>query len=145
MLPRSLQSRLLLTFVTLTAFGLGGVILLTGWQLTAASLDHSKRDLDLQVQTIANALREPIERGSDIGGGRPLDALIASYAQGMNGRVTLLDTQSNVVLSSDPAVSNTGCRESRRVRGGAQWDIGIHDPVGRMAKGKSACSWPHRS
>ena len=106
MLPRSLQSRLLLTFVTLMAFGLGGVILLTGWQLTAASLDHSKRDLELQVQTIANALREPIERGSDAGpgGGRPLDALIASYARGINGRVTLLDTQSDVRLSSDPTV-----------------------------------------
>jgi signal transduction histidine kinase len=106
MLPRSLQSRLLLTFVTLMVFGLGGVILLTGWQLTAASLDHSKRDLELQVQTIANALREPIERGNDVGagGGRPLDALISSYARGIDGRVTLLDAQSNVLLSSDPAV-----------------------------------------
>ena len=106
MLPRSLQSRLLLTFVTLMTFGLGGVILLTGWQLTEASLDRSKRDLELQVQTIANALREPIERGNNFGagGGRPLDALISSYARGIDGRVTLLDPQLNVQLSSDTAV-----------------------------------------
>lgn len=106
MLPRSLQSRLLLTFVTLMALGLGGVILLSGWQLTAQSLDRSKQALGLQGQIIANALREPIERGNDAGVnvGRSLDALIGSYAQGIGGRVTLVDPQSNVMLSSDPAV-----------------------------------------
>ncbi len=106
MLWRSLQGRLLLTFVTLMVFGLGSVIALSGWRLTAQDLAHSKRDLELQAQIIANALREPVGQG-DRGnptGGRSLDTLIGSYAQGIGGRVTLVDAQLNVVLSSDAVV-----------------------------------------
>ncbi len=105
MLPRSLQGRLLLTFVTLMALGLGSVILLGGWRLTAQNLNRSQQNLELQGQIIANALREPIERGSTgPAGGRSLDTLIASYAQGIAGRVTLVDPQLKVVVSSDLAV-----------------------------------------
>jgi len=103
---RSLQGRLLLTFVTLMALGLGSVIVLSGLRLNAQTLDRNEHDLELQAQLIANALRDPIEHSdeADHGGGRSLDALIASYAQGVNGRITLVDAQLNVVLSSDNAV-----------------------------------------
>ncbi len=103
---RSLQGRLLLTFVTLMAFGLGSVSLLAGLRLTGQDLAHNQRDLELQAQTIANALRDPVGLGSrrTPTGGRSLDVLISSYAQGIGGRVTLLDPQLNVTLSSDSAV-----------------------------------------
>ena len=103
---RSLQGRLLLTFVTLTVFGLGSVSLLAGLRLTGQDLAHNQRDLQLQAETIANALRDPVGQGDRRapGGGRPLDTLISSYAQGIGGRVTLVDPQLNVTLSSDSAV-----------------------------------------
>jgi signal transduction histidine kinase len=103
---RSLQGRLLLTFVTLMVFGLGSVSVLSGLRLTGQDLAHSQRDLELQAETIANALRDPVGLGDrrDPSGGRSLDALISSYAQGIGGRVTLVDPQLNVTLSSDSAV-----------------------------------------
>jgi len=86
--PRSLQSRLLLTFVSLAVIGLGSVIALSGWRLTAEDFAHSERDLELQARLIANALREPLrqgDRGSVASGGRTLDVLVTSYAQGIGG------------------------------------------------------------
>ncbi len=104
--PRSLQARLLLTFVTLMVLGLGGVIFLGGLRLTAQDMARSERDLALQAQIIANALREPVGFGGEIehSGGRSLDTLINSYAQGIAGRVTLVDTHLNVEFSSDKTV-----------------------------------------
>ena len=104
---RSLSSRLLLTFVTLMVFGLGSVIVLSGWRLTAQDLAHSQRDLELQAQIIANALRDPVQQGDPTDRTtvrRSLDALVVSYAQSIGGRVTLVDPQSNVVFSSDSVV-----------------------------------------
>jgi len=100
---RSLQGRLLITFVTLMILGLGGVIVISGLRLTAQTLDRNEQDLELQAQLIANALREPVEHPSPENAptGRTLDALINSYAQGVDGRVTLLDANLNVVFSSD--------------------------------------------
>ncbi|MBI5030236.1 MAG: HAMP domain-containing protein [Chloroflexi bacterium] len=108
MRPRSLQSRLLLTFVTLMVLGLGGVILFSSIRLTRQILDRSQRDLQLQAQIIANALREPVahaeeeERNNE--SGRSLDTLIGSYAQGVGGRLTLLDRNLRVIFSSDNLV-----------------------------------------
>lgn len=103
---RSLQSRLLLTFVTLMVFGLGSVSVLAGLRLAGQDLAHSQRDLELQAETIANALRDPVGQGEQgpRPAGRSLDTLVSSYAQGIGGRVTLLDAQLNVALSSDSAV-----------------------------------------
>jgi methyl-accepting chemotaxis protein len=106
MQTHSLQSRLLLTCATLMVFGLGSVSLLAGLRLTGQDLAHNQRDLELQAETIANALREPVgqrDRRAP-GEGRPLDELIGSYAQGIGGRVALVDPQLNVTLSSDSAV-----------------------------------------
>jgi signal transduction histidine kinase len=106
MRTHSLQRRLLVTFVTLMVFGLGSVSLLAGLRLTGQDLAHSQRDLELQGETIANALRDPVGQGERRapGEGRSLDTLISSYAQGISGRVTLVDPQLNVTLSSDSAV-----------------------------------------
>ena len=108
MTPRSLQSRLLLTFVTLMILGLGGVIVLSGIQLSAQIVERNKHDLELQAQIIANGLREPVARGDDDHNtptsGRSLDTLIGSYAQGIAGRVTLVDANLNVIYSSDDLV-----------------------------------------
>lgn len=104
---RSLQGRLLWTFVTLMTLGLGSVIGLSGMQLNAQTLQRNEDELTMQAQLIANALREPVERESDSqhSGGRSLDVLIGSYAQGVGGRVTLLDSNLQIVFSSDSAVT----------------------------------------
>jgi len=104
---RSLQGRLLWTFVTLMTLGLGSVIGLSGMQLNAQTLQRNEDELTMQAQLIANALREPVESESDSqrSGGRSLDVLIGSYAQGIGGRVTLLDSNLQIVFSSDSAVT----------------------------------------
>lgn len=103
MRPHSLQSRLLLTFVTLMVFGLGGIILFSSIRLTAQIVQRNERDLELQAHIIANALREPVSdfEDGDPKNGRSLETLVSSYAQGIGGRLTVLDDKSRVLSSSD--------------------------------------------
>ncbi len=104
--PQSLSSRLLLTYVTLIALGVGALIAWTGQRLGEQSVQQAEHELELQSQIIANALRDPLERrpSSPTTGERSLDTLVASYAKSIGGRITLLDVQQNVILSSDPRV-----------------------------------------
>ena len=104
--PSSLSSRLLITYVTLMALGIGGVMALTGQRIASENIQQTVHELELQAHIVANALRDPIQRTHDgeNTGGRSLDTLIASYASSIGGRVTLLDAQRNVVLSSVPQV-----------------------------------------
>ncbi len=104
--PSSLSSRLLITYVTLMALGIGGVMALTGQRIASENIQQTEHELELQAHIVANALRDPIQRTheGETTGGRSLDALIASYASSIGGRVTLLDAQRNVVTSSDPQV-----------------------------------------
>ncbi len=104
--PLSLSSRLLLTFVTLSVLGLGSLILVTGTRLAQQSRTQAEQELQAQAQTIANGLRDPFTRsreGQPLEG-RSLDALLSSYAQGLDARVTLLDANRKVLLSSDRQV-----------------------------------------
>lgn len=103
---RRLSSRLLLTYVTLILVGVGGLILLAGWRITSQTIEQNAQELQLQAQIIANALREPYEKFSERRSyeGRSLDSLLMSYAQNVNGRVTLVDANLNVMATSDPNV-----------------------------------------
>jgi signal transduction histidine kinase len=102
--PQSLSSRLLVTYVTLMALGIGSVMALTGQRIASENIQQTEHELELQAHIIANALRDPLQRTheGETTGGRSLDALIASYATSIGGRVVLLDAQRNIVLSSDP-------------------------------------------
>ncbi len=105
MIPRRLSARLQLTFVTLIVLGLGGVIAWSSVRFTAQGIERSRRSLVLQAQLVANALREPVEESEhERSSGRTLNALLASYAQGINGRATLVDTRFAVLASSDTRV-----------------------------------------
>lgn len=106
LIPSSLQSRLLLTYVILVLLGLGGLILWTGLRLQAAGIEQAEHDLELQAHIIANALREPLGEWSDGKGGegRSLDVLVRSYARSAGVRVTVVDPSLQVVLSSDDTV-----------------------------------------
>ncbi|MBI5301655.1 MAG: HAMP domain-containing protein [Chloroflexi bacterium] len=103
MILRRLSSRLLLTYVTLIFVGVGGLIFLAGWRITSQIIEQNAHELQLQAQIIANALREPYEKFSERRSyeGRSLDSLLASYAQNVNGRVTLVDDDLNVLFTSD--------------------------------------------
>ncbi len=102
----NLSGRLLITYVTLMIVGLGGVIVWTGQQITAQHVQQAEHQLELQAHIIANALREPFDhpRTDASSGGRSLQDLIGSYASNIDGRVTLVDANLNVVATSDPAV-----------------------------------------
>ncbi len=129
MLPRSLNGRLLATFVTLMLVGLGSVIGLSGWQLTSQDLQHRERDLELQARTMANGLRGLLTPGTDRTdrtGGRSIDTLLAAYAQGIGGRVTLLDPQLTVTLSSDSSVAVGTVESQAEVQAGR---AGRSEPV----------------
>ena len=105
MRPRSLSRQLLATYVTLLALGLLVASVLSGAQIAAQEIERTQRSLALQAQIIANALREPIEHGSQYAAlGRSLNDLVNSYAQSIGGRVTVFDPQLQVVTSSDSAV-----------------------------------------
>ncbi|MCL4395650.1 MAG: hypothetical protein M1482_12760, partial [Chloroflexi bacterium] len=105
-IPQSLAARLLLTYVTLMAVGIGGVIAWTGQRLADESIQQAQRELSLQSNIIANALRDPLERpdGNVPPGSRSVDSLVSSYAQSIGGRVTLVNPQFATVLSSDSRV-----------------------------------------
>lgn len=108
LIPRSLRSRLLLTYLFLMVLGLGGLILWTGLRLEEAVIEQAEHELELEALLMANALREPLGKWiADPGkadGGRSLDILIYSYAQSLGARVTILDTASRVVVSSLEAI-----------------------------------------
>ncbi len=115
--PQTLFRRLLLIYVGLIALGVGSLIVWTGERFGQQRLQQAEHELELQAQIVANALRDPIDHplsaqrsGGD--SGRSLDALVNSYAQSIGGRVTLVSSQLQVVLSSDPVVPLR--RESNR-------------------------------
>lgn len=101
-----LSSRLLLTYVTLMVLGLGALIAFAGQRLADENIQRAEHELELQAQIIANAMRDPIQRGGEqeSSGGRSINNLVASYAQDTDARVTLLDPQFNVLQSSEASV-----------------------------------------
>ena len=112
---RSLQARLLLTYLALVSLGLGGLILSVGVRLQQAAVDTVEHDLEIQSFVIANALRDPLHdwlEDKDQRAGRAVDSLIQSYAQEAGVRVTLTDPRLNVRFSSYPPAVNS--REERR-------------------------------
>lgn len=106
LIPSSLQSRLLLTFLVVVLLGLGGLILWTGLRLQTAIIEQAEHDLELEALLIANALREPLGkwREGEAIEGRSLDMLVRSYAESVGGRLTIVDTSLQVLTSSDDAV-----------------------------------------
>ncbi len=101
--PRSLQNRLLLTYLALMFLGVGGLIVWTGLRLQGASIQAAEHHLELQATLVANSLHEPLEdwrRGLDQGG-RSLQALIQSSARTLGGRLTVYDSGLRTVISSD--------------------------------------------
>ncbi|MFQ5340550.1 MAG: ATP-binding protein [Anaerolineae bacterium] len=106
LIPSSLQSRLLLTYMILVLLGLGGLILWTGLRLQTAVVEQAEHDLELQTLIIANALREPLGKLREGEGarGRSLDALVRSFAYSVGARVTVVEPSLQVMLSSDDVV-----------------------------------------
>lgn len=108
LLPRSLQARLLVTYLLLAALGLGGLVLWTGIRMRLAIIEQTEHDLELEALIMANALREPLSHwmeGEDGREGRSLSEILISYANSLNVRVTLLYPDLRVIFSSDPAVN----------------------------------------
>lgn len=105
-LPRSLQSRLLLTYLALMVLGVGGLILWTGQRLQAAAVEQAEHNLELEAFIIADALREPLDKwaAGKKPDGRSLESLVHSYAQSTGGRVTVTDARLQVLFSSDERV-----------------------------------------
>lgn len=104
----NLSSHLLVTYVTIMLIGLGGVIGWTGQQLATETILQAQDQLALQAQIIANALREPIARPGDVNdnfNARSIPDLLASYAENIGGRITLVDAQLDITASSDPQVA----------------------------------------
>lgn len=105
-LPRSLQSRLLLTYLVLMVLGVGGLILWTGQRLQAAAIEQAEHNLELEAFVIADTLREPLDKWTKgkKSDGRSPESLVRSYAQSTGGRVTVTDARLQVLFSSDERV-----------------------------------------
>jgi signal transduction histidine kinase len=103
LIPRSLQNRLLLTYLALMFLGVGGLIVWTGLRLQDASIQAAEHHLELQASLVATSLHEPLEdwrRGRDQGG-RSLQALVQSSARTLGGRLTVYDSGLRTVISSE--------------------------------------------
>jgi len=105
-LSRSLQSRLLLTYVALMVLSVGGLILWTGQRLQAAAIEQAEHNLELEAFIIADALREPLDKWAqgENSEGRSLQSLVRSYAESAGGRVTVTNAGLRVLFSSDERV-----------------------------------------
>lgn len=95
----SLQAHLLATYLALIGLSIAGFILFVGFRLQRAALEQAQRELAMQSDIIANALREPLEHRDSAG--RSLDNLLRSYAASAGVRVTLADANRQPIVSSD--------------------------------------------
>ncbi|MBI5879397.1 MAG: HAMP domain-containing histidine kinase [Chloroflexi bacterium] len=109
MIFRTLRARLLVTYLLLTAIGLGGVILWTGSRLQATAYVEAGHAIELQAHLIANALRDPLVHEEEHAAtpGRSVVELAQSYARQTGSRVTLYDEHMQVVAASDGRASET--------------------------------------
>src|SRR5215468_62815 len=91
-LPRKLQTRLLLTYFVLTCVGLGGLIVWMGLRLQTAVFERAAHDLHVQALVMVNMLSEPLEQwqASTNVSHYALEALVRSYAHSVGARITVL-------------------------------------------------------
>ncbi len=104
--PRSLRTRLLLTYIALVLLGLGGLLLWIGRQLDEARIEQAEHELELEALLMANALQDPLEKwqeGEDLLG-QGLQRWVQAYAQSLHTRVTVLNPELLVIFSSEETV-----------------------------------------
>jgi len=94
----------------------GGLIIWTGTQLQAATLEQEEHNLEIQAQLVANALREAVgerdkDKDKDKVPTQSLEALVRAYAESSHvtaseapARITVVDEHLSVLASSDPRV-----------------------------------------
>jgi len=107
-----LTSRLALTYMLLVLLSVGGLIVWAGARLQTATFEQQERNLEIQAQLIANALRDEVGDDADKVPAAALRSLLQNYAQetGLGAsdelaRVTLVDDKLRVLASSDPRVT----------------------------------------
>ena len=117
-IPRSLQNRLLLTFLAVNFLSAGIFIAWADQRFQADTVAQAESELDSQVHIIGDALRDPLEHTQGLQNpgtpspenqgqsyeGRSLADLVQSFAQNTGTRVTVLDQNLSVISSSDPQV-----------------------------------------
>lgn len=132
---RNLTVRIILVNLALILLALGSFVLWAGWRLQKSLVEEEKSGLALRALIAANGLREPVEqqlvyqeahyeqlKSKDEGekaevsgesndenfvpiGDRTFKAVVDSYAQDMNARVTVLAPDLATIYSSDPLVA----------------------------------------
>ncbi len=103
---RSLQGRLLLTYVALMLFAIGALVLWLGLRLQSAALEATRHDLAIQSYVMANGVRDALEsvkEGKRLDP-RSLDAQLRLYSEGTGARVTLVSSDMRVLYSTDSQV-----------------------------------------
>ncbi|RME84277.1 MAG: sensor histidine kinase [Caldilineae bacterium] len=124
---RSITIRLILVNLLILLAALGGLVLWAGYRLQESIIEEAEHELELKSLIVANGLQEPLrnqlvyedERESDHEGeleeneegqrfapfgDRDLRAIIDTYAEETEARVTVLDRSRRVLYSSDEAV-----------------------------------------
>ncbi|MFN8481623.1 MAG: ATP-binding protein [Anaerolineae bacterium] len=105
-LLRSLQGRLILTYMVLMLLAIGGLVLWLGLRLQNAALEATRHDLEIQSYVMANGVRDALEavKGGKRLDPRALDALLRLYSEGTGARVTLVGDDRRVLYSTDSQV-----------------------------------------
>ena len=97
---RSLQGRLLATYLALMLLGLGGVVAWTGLRLEATTFERAERTLTTEALFAASELREPLEALRK-GKTHNINALLPAMAQRTGGRVVLFGPRLETLATSD--------------------------------------------
>ena len=87
------RRRLLLSYLTITAFTLLVLVYPLGRVFAGREQDRLLRDIERDAIVVANLSEDALERGTH----PPVDAVLASYAQDPGGRVVVLDRTGTVV------------------------------------------------
>jgi len=98
---QSVRTRLILAYAGLILLGFTGLAVLAGQQISQGSTEDFQQNLEEQARLIARSLREPVEELAE--GDETvaiLEAPVGSYADQLNGRVTLYDRDGRAWLDS---------------------------------------------
>ncbi|MGE5139914.1 MAG: HAMP domain-containing protein, partial [Rudaea sp.] len=105
LIPRSLQGRLLLTFLALNLVSVSGLIAWTAQRVESDTVEQTEHEMEIQAHILNDALREPVQNQlQGVTTGRSIADLVQSYAQSIGNRVTVFDATMKVSASSDRRV-----------------------------------------
>ncbi len=106
LIPRSLQSRLLVVFLAVILLSQGVLVVWLGLSLQGLTIEQAEHDLELEAAILASLLSEPSGylRVEDSDERQDLENLITSFITDKGVQVSVLDTSLQIVVTTNPEI-----------------------------------------